>query len=140
MIKLWKKKKIISVAVASSLVVGSVISMNVIQDRQENNIGAPKPKEVTFKQVRDFVETAQQKELTETGKYKRVKQGEIIDRYTLPSNVEIHEYESPDGLGYQIIMHTATSTISYGFGSEADARTYERPKIDWSDYWSEIEQ
>jgi hypothetical protein len=134
---IWKHAKAYAL-VAISLAMGFVISTSVIHARQEQ-LSNEELQTLYFVQVRDFAELAQQKEFSAKGKYRRVKAGGVIDKYTFPPNIEMHEYQSPDGFGFQLIMDTASSTISYGFGPEAQARTYEQPKIDLTDYWAEIE-
>lgn len=42
----------------------------------------------------------------------------------LPARTQVISYEAPEGKGYQVITETATQIISFGFGVEAESRTY----------------
>lgn len=46
----------------------------------------------------------------------------------LPFQIEIHQYKAPNGAGYQIFIRDENSVRAYGYGSEAESRTYEHIK------------
>ena len=74
-----------------------------------------------------------------TGRYLQVLPGNQLPDYEtgtvkqklgkdLPTNVTIHVYESPKGMGYQVITDEADRTTSVGYGPEAADLTWERLK------------
>lgn len=74
-------------------------------------------------QILSELESEQEAQKRETGRYefKREVRGEW--------SIERHEYVTPDGVqGYQIIMERDGVIHSYGYGPEADERTYELTK------------
>jgi hypothetical protein len=76
-------------------------------------------------------------EQQEAKQLQQVKLGGKIGTKNLPSNIEVHIYEGPNGSGYSIIEHNdetlVTSTTTYvrphikstGYGTETAKRTYE---------------
>ncbi len=45
----------------------------------------------------------------------------------LPTNVRIDVYESPKGIGYQVMYQDTQNSYSFGFGPEAATRTFTIP-------------
>lgn len=115
----------------TSAVVAGVVSLGV-------SLSAPtlNSEKVTVMDVEGIEMMFQEQKRVEevTGKYTEIsasgfKSEIVFDDLKIKPGIEVFPYNTLNGDGFQLITHTATQTISIGYGPEANERTWTKDII-----------